>query len=66
MNFVGTPTCWALVGKTVRGGSVGTRDRRKYQTGNVCLFFENKDYSYRYTWDDIKNGWKETDEKCGS
>ena len=29
-------------------------DGEKYQIWNVCLFIENKDYSYRYPWDDIK------------
>ena len=23
---------------------------KKYLIENVCLFFENKGYSYRYTW----------------
>ena len=25
-------------------------DGEKYRIGNVCLFIENKDYSYRYAW----------------
>ena len=25
-------------------------DGKKYQIGNVCLFIENKDYSYRFSW----------------
>ena len=33
---------------------------RKCQIGNVCLFIENKDYSYRYTWMTLKNGWKDS------
>ena len=33
------------------------------RTGSARLFIENRDYSYRYTVDDlkIKNGWEEAD-----
>ena len=27
---------------------------KKCQIGNVCVFIENKDYSYRYTWMPLK------------
>ena len=29
-------------------------DGKKYRIGNVCLFIENKDFSYRYLVDDIQ------------
>ena len=32
-------------------------DGKKYQIGNVCLFTENRDYSYRCA-KTTKNGWK--------
>ena len=49
-KFVWTPICWSLVGKTVRGRSVGTWMVKKYRIGKVSLVTEIKDYSYRYTW----------------
>ena len=32
---------------------------KRYQVGSVCLFIENEDYSYRYTWTTKKNGKKQ-------
>ena len=34
----------------MKKSSIGTRMGEKYRLGNVCLFVEYKDYSYRYTW----------------
>ena len=41
-GYVFSKCCWDL-------------DGRKYHIG-VCLFIENRDYSYRYTWMTLKNG----------
>ena len=41
----------------VKDSSVWNLDRKKYRIGNVCLFTENKDYSYRYAW--MTSSWLE-------
>ena len=62
-KFARTPTLAGLVGKTVRGGSVGTWIIST-ELG-VYLFIENKNYSYRYTWMTFK--WLERSKIwCGS
>ena len=48
-KFARTPTCWPLVGKTVRGSSVGTR-MGKVPTWE-CLFVHRKQgYFCQYVW----------------
>ena len=57
-KFVRTPTCWALVGKTLRGSSVRTWMGKKCRIGNVFLFIENRDFLIGFRgW--YQNGWKE-------
>ena len=57
-TFVRAPTCWSLVGKTVRR----TWMEKKYRMETVFLFIENKDCSCRYTWMTSK-WWKEAEYK---
>ena len=45
-NLYGHP----LAGLLWEGSSVGILDGSKYRIGNVCLFIENNDYSYRFMW----------------
>ena len=47
-NIAWTPTCRPLVGKTILRKFYWDQDGKKDRIGNVCLFFEHKDYSYLY------------------
>ena len=46
-------------GEAISKCSVGTWMGKKYLIGDVCLFIENRDYSYRYTWMTLKRSGKE-------
>ena len=48
-NLVWPPSSRTVLGKTVRGSSIGTWMGKSTRLG-MCLFIEHKDYSYRYTW----------------
>ena len=47
---VWSPTCWPLVGTTVRGSSVGTWMGNSTELGMSFCSSKNKDYSCRDTW----------------
>ena len=56
-KFVRTPTCWIIVGKTVRGSSVGTLDGKS--TKWECLFVHRKQRLFFLVYvDEIKEAGK--------